>query len=143
MGQQPNVPLTIGDLPRSTGHPGAARRWTPGRPGELHGPADLPTGSGFGAPGPDAGYALRLLRGMELPGGDRLRADVLAAVAAVMTARSGALGRAPVAADARVAIEVLRLGDDPRRLAGVAHDHARLRALVAAIPADVLIGEVR
>lgn len=139
MGQQPNVSLGIEDLPRHTSHPPAPGRWRPDRPGDLSGPDAVPRGVGFGTPGPDAGYALRLLRERDLPGGEEHRADVTAAVAAVMGARAAALGRAPVAADAAAAIALLALDDaSAGRLAGIGHDHARLRALVAAIPTERL-----
>lgn len=136
MGQQPNVSLSIENLPRSTGHPGVPQRWSPDRPGDMRTPGDVPRGGAFGNPGPDTGYALRLLRGRLLPGGEGLRSDVEAALAAVMAARGSALGRAPVAADIDAAIILLELDDaSAPRLAGIGHDHARLRGLVAAIPA--------
>lgn len=139
MGQQPNIPLGIEDLPRPTPHPPAPRRWRPNRPGDLGAPGEVPSGDGFGTPGPDTGYALRLLRGRDLPGGMEHRVDVTAAVAAVMGARAAALGRAPVAADAEAAIALLALDDiSVKHLAGVAHDHGRLRTLVTAIPAGRL-----
>lgn len=139
MGQQPNVPLGIEDLPRHTAHPAAPGRWRPDRPGDLGSPGEVPHGVGFGTPGPDTGYALRLLRGRDLPGGEEHRADVIAAVAAVMGARAAALGRAPVPADAAAAITLLALDDAAAsRLAGIGHDHTRLRALVAAIPTERL-----
>lgn len=135
MGQQPNVPVSIENLPRATGHPGAPQRWSPDRPGDIRTPEDVPHGGAFGNPGPNTGYALRLLRGRSLPGGDGLRHDVEAAVAAVMAARSSALGRAPVAADIDAAITLLELDDTSAPpLGGIAHDHARLRALVGSIP---------
>ncbi|MBI5157788.1 MAG: hypothetical protein HZA58_07225 [Acidimicrobiia bacterium] len=140
MGQQPNIPLGIEDLPRHTPHPPAPGRWRPDRPGDLRTPGEVPYGVGFGTPGPDTGYALRLLRDRDLPGGTERRADVTAAVAAVMGARAAALGRAPVPADVDAAITLLALDDAAAsRLAGVAHDHARLRALVEAIPAHRLV----
>jgi hypothetical protein len=133
LGQQPNVPLEIEDLPRATPHPGPARRWVPDRPGDLNEPGEVPQGGGFGAPGPDAGYALRLIESRSLPGEPRQQADVKAAVAAVVTARAAALGRAPVGGDIDAAILLLGL---PRRIAelrGIAHDRGRLRLVAGAI----------
>lgn len=139
MGQPPNVPLDIEDLPRHTTHPAAPQRWTPNRPGDLGGPATVPHGGAFGTPGPDAGYALRLVRGRDLPGGGH-RDDVVAAVATVVAARAAAIGRAPVPADVDAAVALLKLDDAAGgALAGIAHDHARLRALVAGIPAERLV----
>ena len=138
MGQQPNVPQRIENLPRPTSHPGPARRWRPDRPGDLSDPEEVPWGGPFGTPAPDAGYALRLLSDRPLPGGDDARHDVTAAVAAVMAARASSLGRAPVAADVDAAIALLGLESPSRwaELKGIAHDHRRLHALVATIPGD-------
>lgn len=139
MGQQPNVPLGIEDLPRHTPHPAAAPRWTPNRPGDLGGPATVPRGGTFGTPGPDAGYAIHLVRGRDLPGGEHHAGDVAAAVAAVVAARAAAIGRAPVPVDVDAALILLELDDAAvAALAGIAHDHARLRALVGSIPAERL-----
>lgn len=102
MGQQPNLPLTVEDLPRAEPHPAPARRWRAGRPGDVASPADVPWGGAFGTPGPDAGYALRLLEGRSSGEGVDPRA-----VAAVMGARASLVGRAPVAADAEAAEIIL------------------------------------
>ena len=78
-------------------------------------------------------------RGRPLPGPERLRSDVVAAVAAVMAARAAALGRAPVPADVDAALALLALDESALdRMSGIGHDHARLRGLVAAIPAGRL-----
>jgi hypothetical protein len=139
VGQQPNVPVGIEDLPRHTAHPGAPGRWKPDRPGDLAVPGDVPAGGSFGRPGPDGGYALRILRGRPLPGPEHLRSDVVAAVAAVMAARAAALGRAPVPADVESALALLALDDSAwGRMGGIGHDHARLRGLVAGIPSERL-----
>lgn len=142
MGQQPNIPISVADLPRATAKPAAARRWRPDRPGDLVSPDQVPWGGAFGTPGPDTGYALRLLRrrAIEIPRG--LRDDVEAALMAVVSARSSALGRAPVAPDIDLAIGLLGLPAGAEVLAGIAHDHARLRRLVEEIPRDVLMGPV-
>lgn len=138
MGQQPNVPLGIEDLPRHTAHPAAPGRWKPDRPGDLTTPAAVPSGGSFGSPGPDSGYALKILRDRPLPGGAHHRTDVAAVVAAVMAARAAALGRAPVPGDAEAALVLLDLAD-LAPLSGIAHDHGRLRGLVSGIPADRLV----
>jgi hypothetical protein len=117
----------------------------------------VPWGGAFGTPGPDTGYALRLLasRAWALePGEDRH--DVEAAAAALMSARASHHGRAPVAADAEVAELLLGLVPDAgaasplaerrvRLLPGIAHRAAARRALVASVDVDVLVaapGEV-
>ncbi|MEX1208653.1 MAG: hypothetical protein WEE36_08665 [Acidimicrobiia bacterium] len=142
MGQQPNIPITVADLPRATAKPPAARRWRPDRPGDLVSPEQVPWGGAFGTPGPDTGYALRLLRrrAIEVPAG--MRDDVEAALMAIISARSSALGRAPVGPDIDLAIGLLDLPAGAEAVSGIAHDHSRLRRLVEAIPRDVLMGPV-
>lgn len=101
MGQQPNMPLTMEDLPRPEPRPGPSRGWRAGRPGDLASPAEVPWGGAFGTPGPDAGYAQRLLAGRTgEPGETR-------ALAAIVAARASRLGRAPVPADIAAAQAVL------------------------------------
>ncbi len=140
MGQEPNIRLGLEDLPRPSAKPAAPGRWSPDRPGELGSPDEVPWGGAFGTPGPDIGFAYRVVRGMDLPGADHARGDVEAAVVAVMAARASAIGRAPTAPDASAALSLLDLdGEGVARLAGIAHDRARLGALVAAIPPDELI----
>ena len=103
MGQQPNMPLTMEDLPRPEPRPGPARRWRAGRPGDLASPADVPWGGAFGTPGPDTGYALRLLAGRAGEPGEAR------ALAAIVAARASRLGRAPVPADVVAAEAILSL----------------------------------
>jgi hypothetical protein len=148
VGQQPNIPLDMADLPRPTAHPGSPRRWSPSRPGELGSPDEVPWGGQFGTPGPDAGYALTLVPGRELDLAEgEGRNDAEAVVAALMKARASHFGRAPVAGDAEVAELILgyRGGaaiDTAARAAGVAgaaHHPARARAMVAAAAPDALV----
>ncbi len=157
MGQQPNIELEISDLPRPVAHPPPARRWRPERPGDFDSPDAVPRGDGFGTVGPDPGYALRLVRARSIaagPGENPHNAE--AAVAAVAAARAAAMGRAPIGEDVEVA--VLLLGYDAsaapaevlatlaeRRapfLAGIGHSSRRAAALVGAIRADLLVGDV-
>ena len=104
MGQQPNIQLHLEDLPRPEAHPGPARPWSARRPGDLVAPQQVPWGGAFGTPGPDTGYALRLLaaRPLALSEGER-RGDAERLMAALMGARASRLGRAPVPGDAEVA----------------------------------------
>jgi hypothetical protein len=146
MGQQPNVPLEIEDLPRRTPKPAAARRWAPNRPGDLTEPGDVPWGGSFGTPGPDGGYALLLVRRREVtPAPGESRADLEQAIAALMVARGSRLGRAPVDADADVAEALLGVGGDPswRRplIAGLAHKPWRAPRLVEAVDPDLLLAD--
>jgi hypothetical protein len=147
MGQQPNVPITPADLPRRSPKPAAPRRWSPNRPGDLAGPAEVPWGGAFGTPGPDAGYAVWLVRSRSLPTvPGETRDDLEAAVVALTIARASRLGRAPVAADVEAAEAALGVGaDDPswRRewTAGIAHSHHGVQRLVAAVDIDGLLSD--
>lgn len=139
VGQEPNIHLGVEDLPRGTDKPGAPRRWEPRRPGDMAGPESVPWGGTFGTPAPDVGYAIKIVRGLDLPTGDVHAEDVEAAVVAVMTARASLIGRAPTAADAVLAIDLLDLeGSGAAAVAGIAHDRARLGSLVASFPEDRL-----
>ena len=148
MGQQPNMHLEMADLPRRTDQPGAPRRWSPQRVGELGSPEDVPVGGRFGNPGPDAGYALTLLSNREIPtAAGEHRRDAVAAVAAVMKARAAAFGRAPVIGDAEVAEVILGYaGPAPAGLAerradaiaGLSHHPAKSRPLMAAVDRSAL-----
>jgi hypothetical protein len=69
------------------------------RPGDLSG--QQPTGEGFGTPGPDQGYALKLAKMFDdrLNTGKLNRDDVVAGCVAVANKRSGLYGRAPIVHD--------------------------------------------
>ncbi|MBA2338424.1 MAG: hypothetical protein H0V96_11840 [Acidimicrobiia bacterium] len=153
MGQQPNIELEMADLPRPTSQPGAARRWSPDRPGDLAGPGDVPWGGVFGTIGPDTGYGLRLVRqrAIGLAGGEHLH-NVEVGIAAVAAARASHFGRAPTPGDIDVAMTILGYlpeGMPPVLIEGLAadrvgwmanlgHDDARTRQLVAAVPIENL-----
>ncbi|MFQ5947861.1 MAG: hypothetical protein ACE5KX_03255 [Acidimicrobiia bacterium] len=153
MGQQPNIELSIEDLPRPTPRQAAPRRWSPKRPGDLGAPEEVPWGGMFGTPGPDAGYALVLLQERGLPiAGDEEADDVETALADLMAARASHYGRAPVGEDAEVAELILgyrlegvdttllaELAELRRKwLAGLAHRPEKRRNLVAAVKLDAL-----
>ena len=70
MGQQPNYEFTEKDKPREVLETPPARRWRPTKPGLITSPDQVPSGGRFGAAGPDAGFALRLLAEAELPEDD-------------------------------------------------------------------------
>ena len=144
MAQQPNIDLQVPDLQQPASGTGPERPWSPNRPGELTG-TGMPWGGAFGMPGPDAGYALRLVVGRELIlAPHEHRADADAAVAAVAAARSSLVGRGPTKGDIDAAIVILGYDTEsefgPARAAaigGSAHHPLRIRRLIAGIPADV------
>lgn len=161
MGQQPNIEITLSDLPVATPQPAPARRWSPSRPGELGDPRAVPWGGAYGTPGPDAGYArtLAATREMALVEGERRR-DAEVAAAALATARASFFGRAPVAGDIDVALVILcydRSGIPAAVADRVAASRAewvtdiarrshQAAALLAAVPLDLLtsgVDEVR
>jgi len=157
MGQQPNIELEISSLPRPRLRPAPARRWRPDRPGDLDGPLDVPWGGAFGTTGPDAGYALRLIRdrGLTVPPGEDPYA-VEQVVAAVTMARASYNSRAPIGEDVDVALTVLGLntealsesaiadlGADRAKLtAGAAHDAAKVRVAAEPIPNNLLSADL-
>ncbi len=154
VGQQPNIELEIADLPRPQRKPDVPQTWTPDRPGELGGPEDMMWGSGFGAAGPDSGYALSLVgrRDLEMAAGEH-RQNANAAVAAVASARSSLYGRAPTGKDIDLALVLL--GYDTKGIptditeelaqgrlewfAAVGHHPGKLVDFVGSIEADVLL----
>lgn len=152
MGQQPNIEIEEGELPRSVPERAPERRWSPTRPGEITSPDEVPTASMFGRPGPDTGYALKLIRRAEYPRGDRPEA-LEKVLTALVAARAAANGRAPVPMDVNVALSILGLrGDDldpatldhlaVRRadwLDAVPHESSKGSTALAAIPAELLM----
>lgn len=138
MAQQPNIELTPADRPRSEPRPAAARRWNPkGKPGVITAPDQVPRGGGFGTPGPDTGFAFRLIRVADLPD----RTDELEQVlAALMGARAAHFGRAPTTEDLEVAKLQCGIGESlPDRLhqrrqrwiEATAHERSKGRSAVA------------
>lgn len=153
MGQQPNIELEISDLPRPTPRPAPARRWSPGRPGDLTVPQDVPSGGAFGSTGPDPGYALRLVRTVDLALGPAEQAhNAEAAVAAIAGARAVHFSRAPIIEDVEVAALVLGydtegvpadlvddlVADRPALVANIGHSSRQSTALIALVAPDVL-----
>lgn len=143
----------MADLPRPVLHPAPARRWSPGRPGDFAGPADVPWGGVFGTTGPDAGFAITLVRrrGVEpAPGEDVHSAEQV--IAALAAARASRFGRAPMSEDIDLAFVVLGydsdglpedlmedlVADRARWLAGVGHNVGRVRDIVADVPIATL-----
>lgn len=106
MAQQPNVELSPADLPRPVLEPAPARRQRIPRPGVITVPEEKPSGPGFGTPGPDTGWALRIISSAVL-GDDSPALRKL--LAALMGARAAHFGRAPLHEDLEVALALLGL----------------------------------
>ena len=127
--------------------------WRADRPGEaLVGDRDT-TEAGFGYPGPDQGYVLRLVRlftpCLQLAAGEN-PADVIAGGVAVALKRASLFGRAPVAEDLRVAFDLFGFltpdaSDElvarrQKLFTGVAGDHnyRDVRRIADLVPASAL-----
>lgn len=106
MAQQPNIELMPGDLPKMALEPAPARRPVK-RPGLITTPAEKPDGPAFGTPGPDTGWALRVISQSDVPEDTPTLRKVLAAL---MGARAAHFGRAPTHSDLLVALELVGLG---------------------------------
>ncbi|MBK6967700.1 MAG: hypothetical protein IPH81_05200 [Candidatus Microthrix sp.] len=130
-----------------TSAPRVPTPWKPGRPGELNGPQ--PWGDQLGTPGPDTGYALKLVERcvdeLTLGAGEH-RDDVASGLAAVAAKRAASYGRAPVRHDLDVAVTIWGFGSSSvapelaelrrRAFEGVAdpHHYQARRALVDLVP---------
>lgn len=146
MAQQPNVELDPADLPRETPKPPPPSRWDgSSRPGSILTPAEATWGGPYGTPGPDAGWALRILRHSQIPGLDPLLEAVLVAL---MAARASRLGRAPVPEDLEAALVLCGLGEGlsaslaerrERWLKTAAHEKAPGRTAVADVEPSLLV----
>lgn len=110
----------------------------------------LPSGTGFGSPGPDQGYLLKLAEGIgphiTLGSGEGLD-DVVAAAVVVGTKRASVFGRAPIKADLLFALTVFGYDSEPTEslltlrqglISGVAHSYQRQRELADLIPVEIL-----
>ena len=126
MAQQPNIELDPSDLPRTALNTSAARRWSAKeRPGVISNPTQVPRGRGFGTPGPDTGWALKIIRQI---GGD-IDPNLEHVLVALMSARAASYGRAPVPEDLAVAKLLCGMGE------GLPLDlSARRRRWVQAVP---------
>jgi hypothetical protein len=147
MAQQPNIELTPGDRPRPEPSPGPNRRWSPGlRPGVVSSPDEMPRGGPFGTPGPDTGYALKIIGRTQIDG---LTDERQAVLAALMGARAAAFGRAPTPEDLEVAMALCGTWDEQapaqireraeRWFGAVPHEKSKGRAAVADIDHDLLM----
>jgi hypothetical protein len=138
--QEPNLPPGV-KMP-------APRQWFANRPGDI--PAGWPTGKLLGSPGPNVGYALTLanrLRDRFVLAPHEGLEDAIAVVAEIAMRRAAIFGRAPVITDVEFGMEIIGYrGDaDPdfvtwrkRAVRGAQHNYYERRALVDAIPVDIL-----
>lgn len=145
MAQQPNIELDPEDLPRAVPTPDPPRRWTPSmRPGMITSPAQMPRKGKFGTPGPDTGWALKLINAADLPD----RGDELVGVlTALVSARASHFGRAPIPEDLEVAMVLCGIGEDlpdsvveqgRRWVAAAAHERSKGRTAVAEVDRHLL-----
>jgi alkanesulfonate monooxygenase SsuD/methylene tetrahydromethanopterin reductase-like flavin-dependent oxidoreductase (luciferase family) len=123
--------------------------WIQSRPSELRGTTQ-PQGHGFGTPGPDQGFALRLARRFE----DRLSLaegesgeDAKVGCTAVAMRRCARFGRAPVIHDLTFAFTLWGfIGDPPADLVearaplfrSAAHNYEAQRAIAASVAEEAL-----
>lgn len=144
MAQQPNIELTETDQPRTTLDTAPARGWsTRARAGVIAAPDQVPSGEGFGTPGPDTGWALRIVRRLE-PGLER---NLEAVVVGLMGARAASFGRAPVRQDLEVAKLLCGIGEGlpislserlSRWMAAVPHERSKGKMAVAEVDRAIL-----
>jgi hypothetical protein len=158
----PFVPADPADRPRQQQNlpPGTALppagRWRADRPGDQR-HAQSPEGRLFGSPGPNVGYAYTLAEHVA----DRLQLneaeavhDVIPVIAELAGKRAGMFGRAPVIHDVERAMGVLGYDGSAETefeqvravlVHEAGHDYRRRRAIVDAVPDDLLrhkVGEV-
>jgi hypothetical protein len=142
------VPNSLQQQPRRGLALPPARAWLQDRPSEVE--TAQPVGPQLGRPGPDLGYALRLVRQFE----DRLvvtpplsLTDVVEGCIGVAMARAALFGRAPVVHDLDIAFRVWGfLGEAPAELVearrplfeSVAHHYNDQRAIVDRVPEATL-----
>lgn len=138
--QEPNLPPGV-KMP-------APRRWFANRPGDL--PAGWPAGKLLGSPGPNIGYALTLanrLRDRFVLAPHEDIGDAVALVAEIAMRRAAIFGRAPVITDVELGMQIMGYGEDAdpdfvawrkRAVHGAQHNYYERRALVDAIPVDIL-----
>ncbi len=144
MGQEPNIRLSVADLPRAEPQPDPPRRWRPTRPGMVTSPDQRPDGPLFGHPGPDAGWAYRVIRAEGLP---EDLPELQEVVAQLMIARASHFGRAPTPEDLEVALAILGYGVDSdhaverrrRWLEAAAHEKPPGATALAEVDPELLV----
>lgn len=151
MGQEPNIELDLGDAPRTEMEPPPPHRWVNNRPGAINSPEEQPWGGSFGTPGPDTGWALRLINRAEFDRSERGK-EIEAVLATLVGARASFFGRAPVPEDVEVGLTLLGVrleGFEPAVVAALAerrehaldhaaHEHTKGSRLLRDIPLEHL-----
>jgi len=142
--QQPNIELDPSDLPRHGLDTAPARRWSAkDKPGVISAPGQVPSGGTFGTPGPDTGWALKIIRHV----GGEMETNLESVLAALMSARAASFGRAPIPEDLAVAKLLCGMGEGlPLELSSrrrrwvnaVPHEPSKGRAAVAEVDLDHL-----
>lgn len=145
MAQQPNIEFTESDLPRTALDTAPARGWSASaKAGVITAPGQVPRGEGFGTPGPDTGWALRIIHRLE-PGLER---NLEAVLVGLMGARAAAFGRAPVRQDLEVAKLLCGIGEGlaaaltervNRWVAAVPHERSKGMCAVADVDQAILL----
>jgi hypothetical protein len=154
MPTDPYVPVTLDEEPRQEPNlaPGVhmppPRGWRADRPGDLG--AIQPKGAMLGSPGPNVGYALRLVdrarSRMKLEPNEHAE-DAAAVVAAIAMKRASTFGRGPTVNDVDFALELLGYaGDAPEDVRGwrpdviraAGHDYSVRRAIVDTVGTGLL-----
>lgn len=147
------VPVSpLQSVPSYSSPPRRPGSWVAERPGDLGGEGQ-PSGELLGTPGPDQGYAYRLVRqfaGKVFTADGEQDDDVVAGVIAIAMKRAALFGRAPVVHDLTVGFTVWGFLNDrpPGELVALRrtmfeecanpHHYAELRAVADAVPAAAL-----
>ncbi|HEX9762965.1 MAG TPA: hypothetical protein VGA97_07700 [Acidimicrobiia bacterium] len=126
MAQEPNVELTESDRPRRSLEPAPATGWRSSKPGLPKTPEDVPRGGGYGMPGPDPGWAWRVVSAARLPDD---HPGLRAVVTGLVMARAAGLGRAAVPEDVEAALVLCGFGEE-----ATSEALARRRRWLAAVP---------
>ena len=148
MAQPSFVPITEADQVRSTIAQPVPTHLA-GRPGEMRTPRSS-RGAGFGSPGPDQGYALKLAHGLAstiVLAPHEERHDVEVGAALIASKRASLFGRAPSVYDLQVALGLFGyLAEAPQDLVeyrgslfqAVSHRWVAQRELVDSVPEAAL-----
>lgn len=150
MTQPSYVPIVEADQVRSAYRLRTPLPWRADRVAELRTPSQ-PRGREMGSPGPDQGYALLLAQRLfesrlQLSPGVTAE-DALVGGAELASARAALFGRAPVAGDVEMALQLFGfLGDAPEELIAwrtplfqaAAHHYEQRRHIVDAVPESTL-----